>query len=329
MSNDLQTIDASVVALQARAEYDMAVETAKRHPREVSRCVNNALALATRNEDIAAACVYAVPRDGKTIEGPSVRLAEIIATNWQNLRAESRVVGEDETGKSIICQAMAADIENNVAIRVEVRRRIVKKDGSRYSEDMLNTTANAGCSIALRNAVFRVIPRPFVDEIMDACKAVVRKNVPTTEERMKKAVSAWNKYGITERQVLKHLDRAALMDITPEDYQYLRNLWTAMETSEADAKEIFSVVRGDDPESTMENVQSMRDLKNKAKGKDASKTQPAGPTPQDVEAAIKVKHIGADEFDGIVAKLGLEGRMSETFTPDECQSIIDEIEKGA
>lgn len=52
-------------------------------------------------------------------------------------------------------QGVFHDLERNVAITYEVRRRIVDKNGRRYKPDMIGVTANAACSIALRNAILR------------------------------------------------------------------------------------------------------------------------------------------------------------------------------
>jgi hypothetical protein len=38
--------------------------------------------MATLTPEIAASCIYALPRDGKTIEGPSARFAEVMMHAW-------------------------------------------------------------------------------------------------------------------------------------------------------------------------------------------------------------------------------------------------------
>ncbi|KAG1166891.1 hypothetical protein G6F35_017935 [Rhizopus arrhizus] len=106
--------------------------------------------MVTLSQSIAEQCVYALPRDGKTIEGPSARFAEVIASAWGNNRAGARVI--DDKGEFIIAQGVFHDLERNVAITYEVQRRIVDRQGRRFKPDMIGVTANAACSIALRNA---------------------------------------------------------------------------------------------------------------------------------------------------------------------------------
>src|SRR6185436_14130544 len=74
----------SVLETQTRGEIDMQISTAKKWPRSIKKFKETAAEMATLDEDTAAACIYALPRDGKTIEGPSARLAEIILSAWGN-----------------------------------------------------------------------------------------------------------------------------------------------------------------------------------------------------------------------------------------------------
>ena len=163
------------LAAQTRGEIDVRVTTARRFPRSVKRFINEARSLATLNPTVAASCFYKLPRkdkDGrkKTIEGPSARFAENIASTWGHLRCEARPVAQDD--RYVTCRGTSWDLETNVAVAFEVQRRIVDAHGSRYSDDMVLQTTNAGCSIAFRNSVFRVVPNSFWEPIYEECKQV-------------------------------------------------------------------------------------------------------------------------------------------------------------
>ena len=62
----------------ARAEIDVQIATARRYPRSITLASKNIRDLVTLDKDAAAECMYALPRGGKPIQGPSIRLAEII-----------------------------------------------------------------------------------------------------------------------------------------------------------------------------------------------------------------------------------------------------------
>jgi predicted Ser/Thr protein kinase len=59
---------------QEKALIDVQVATAKQYPRNVRRCVENAVTVATLTKEIAESCTYTVPRSKKSIVGPSVHL---------------------------------------------------------------------------------------------------------------------------------------------------------------------------------------------------------------------------------------------------------------
>ena len=83
--------DQNIVQLDAveRANVDSQVATAKQYPRNVTRSINNSIAMATMDMNTAQSCGYALPRGGKPITGPSVHLAKLIVSNWGNVRAEA------------------------------------------------------------------------------------------------------------------------------------------------------------------------------------------------------------------------------------------------
>ena len=97
-------------------------------------------------------------------------MAEIALASYQHVKAGSRIIADD--GKFIVAQAVVHDLENNVSVSIEVHRRVTSKSGARYSDDMIAVTGNAACSIALRNAVFRVVPRALITPIYEAAKRV-------------------------------------------------------------------------------------------------------------------------------------------------------------
>ena len=138
------------------SEIDQQIKTAKTYPRVLSQVLSNIDTMATYDKEVAESCFYALPRGGKTITGLSVRFAEIVASCWGNLRAGARIISND--GKLITAQGLIHDLETNVAITVEVSRKITDKYGKTFSQDMQIVTANACCSIAFRNAIYKAVP---------------------------------------------------------------------------------------------------------------------------------------------------------------------------
>ena len=197
---------AVVVQQQMQTELDGQVAVAKRYPRDVSRCMSEAIAMATSSEEIAEGCFYALERKGKDkkktyIYGPSIRLAEILASTWGNIRAESKIVEEGE--KTVTARATVWDMERNVLISQEVRRNIwsTKGGGYRYSQDMINVTSNAAISIALRNALFRVVPGAVVDAVYQRARDAAQGTKRPLKERKQRMLAEYKKLGIEQDQV--------------------------------------------------------------------------------------------------------------------------------
>lgn len=237
--------DMAPMGVLAKAEIDMQVATAKKYPRNVKHFRARALALATQDEDTAASCFYSIPRAGKRIEGPGVRLAEIVASGWGNLRAKTRVTGVDE--KWVYAEAVAWDLETNVAISCETRRRITDKYGKRYKDDMIGVTANAASSIALRNAIFKIVPRAHVDLIYLECREVAIGKQETMVQRRAKLVSYYDKMGIDEERLLAAVKKLSIEQVDKDDLIMLRGMATAIKDGDLDIDEAFPAPAPDMP----------------------------------------------------------------------------------
>ena len=233
----VQVVEATALTQITKGEVDMQVATAKKYPRSIKKFQQDAMSMATIDDQTAESCFYMIPRAGKTIEGPSVRLAEIVANAWGNIRAETRVI--DESEKWVTSQAMCWDLERNVAIRTEVRRRITGKNGRRYSDDMIAVTANAASSICLRNAVFKVVPFTYVKAIYDACKDVAKGDVKTLTEKRSRWMNYWHKFGVVDEQILTALGKASVEDVGLDDVQKMVGWANAIQEKTAQIDDVF------------------------------------------------------------------------------------------
>jgi hypothetical protein len=199
--------------------------------------MQRAKSMATVSEEVAASCHYALPRGGKSLEGYSVRLAEIVAATYGNIRAGARVISND--GKVIVAQGVCHDLETNTAVTIEVRRKITDKHGKTYTEDMQIVTGNAACAIAFRNAVFKAIPSALVNDVAEEAKRVARGSVETLPERRKKAVEYLHQLGVKDEQICSVLAIKRVEDIDLDHLQTLRGIVTRIKDGESTVKEIF------------------------------------------------------------------------------------------
>jgi hypothetical protein len=73
------------IAQLNQSEIVCQLDAAHKYPRKRSAFMREAIEISTATKEIAESCMYALPRGGKTIAGPSVRLAEIMASAYGNL----------------------------------------------------------------------------------------------------------------------------------------------------------------------------------------------------------------------------------------------------
>jgi len=232
-----QPVDIRALAVLNEGEINQQIATAKKWPRSIKKFRDEALQLATLDEQTAAECIYALPRDGKVIEGPSARLAEIIDYAWGNTRSLSRVVAED--AEFVTSQGIYFDLERNRAVSCEVKRRITSKTGKRYSADMITVTSNAASSIAYRNCVFRGVPKALWKQIYDACRKTVAGDFKTLVTRRDNALQAFVIYGVSPDMIYRTLGLAGKEDIGLEHLVTLSGFLTALKEGDATVEDIF------------------------------------------------------------------------------------------
>lgn len=235
--------DSVAITATDRAQIDVQIATARQYPRSIKKARDEALLLATMNEETAASMFYSLPRKDKNgkrifIEGPSVRFAEVLLYSWGNLRAEASVVAIDDT--HITARGTCLDLERNTGARVEVKRRITGSNGNRYNEDMIVMTGNAASAIAFRNAIYKVIPKALVDSVYEAAKKTARGEGQPIETRRQKLITWFSRVGKFEADVLELLQLGSVNEIGEDEIEKLTGLKSAIQEGTTTADEAFS-----------------------------------------------------------------------------------------
>lgn len=262
-----------------RAEVDIQISTAKQYPREVSRVLNQIKTYATMDMETAEDCFYALRRGkgsgAQVIEGISVRLAEIIAGAWGNLRVQTRIIGND--GKTITAQAVCHDLESNVAVSLEVKRRITDKNGLTYSEDMQVVTGNAASAIAYRNAVLKVVPKAVTKKVVNEIKQVALGQSIDLETRRQRLVQYFAQIGVTQSELLAYCGVKSVDQIDTEMVFELRGLANAIKEGTTTVKETFKSNTADSNKIADEAKKAAEAKKRKVDDAMSKATQTAAP----------------------------------------------------
>lgn len=225
-----------------RAEIDMQVATAKQYPRHLPTVLNQIQTYATMDVETASDCFYALYRknaDGsdQVIEGLSVRMAEIIAGAWGNLRIATRIIGND--GKTITAQAVCHDLETNVAISTEVKRSILTKKGYTFSQDMQVVTGNAAAAIAFRNAVLKVIPKAVTKKVISEVQKVAQGQAMDLERQRQTLIQYFAKFNVTEQMIFDLFEIKLRDEIDKEKVMILKGLYNAIKEGTTSVQEAF------------------------------------------------------------------------------------------
>lgn len=249
-----EIISTDVLYQQEKAAIDIQIATAQAFPRNPMAAMNDAIAIVSMDKETAEICRYALPRGGKKISGPSINLAKILAQNWGNLRMQARVIDIDRT--HVTSQATCFDLQKNIAIQVEVKRSIMQnetvwRDGKsirtgkmiRMNDDMITVTGNATNSIALRNAIFAVIPRQITDKVYNAANAVIVGDVSDEQKLGAKRKQVFDKlmgqFNVTEAEILGAIGKASINYIDAEDIADLIGIGTAIREGDTTVDEAF------------------------------------------------------------------------------------------
>ena len=87
-------------------------------------------------------------------------------------------------------------------------------------------TGNAAASIALRNAIFRVVPRAYIDGVYEKARQVAVGDAKTLGERRESLLQRFEKLGVTRDRVFARLEKRGIDDV------YLLRVERRDETSE-------------------------------------------------------------------------------------------------
>jgi hypothetical protein len=176
---------------------------AKQFPRNVFQSEQRILDNCKR-ESLAKVAVYQYPRGGTKVEGPSIRLAEVLAQNWGNLSFGVKEL-EQREGESV-AMAYAWDLETNVRqekIFTVKHSRKAKGQIKRLDDprDIYELVANNGAR-RVRACILGIIPGDIVDKAVEQCNNTLRGNGDKPlKDRVNSALNAFKKYRVTQEMI--------------------------------------------------------------------------------------------------------------------------------
>ena len=244
----LEVVNSTQLQAMETIEIDRQIATAKHYPRDITKFLKSAESLATSDEDVAESCIYDRPVGKKLVNGRmvmmyasgmSVRLAEIAAATYQNIRVAAVLI--EKTPRFVRARGYAFDVENNLASSSEAIESTVTREGTPYSERMQVVAAKACLSKARRDAIFQVIPRSLLKPVEIKVREILAGDRKTLEERRKKALAWIDEMQIGRDRVFAALDIHGEKGLDVRKLEILTGLRTAIRDGDITIDEAFAV----------------------------------------------------------------------------------------
>ncbi len=233
-------------ALAIHAEIDCQIATAKMYPRNIVKAEAGMKAMVCKSTEVAGECFYVLPRGENSIEGPSIRMAEIIAINYGNMRVVTRlpIIG----AKEVSVEWAAHDLESNYATTGTVSTCITKSNGQRYNNDMVNTTCLATTAKARRNGIIAITPGTLVNELMQTAREFSVGGDRPIESLRDVAMNHFRKLGLRDDRILATYKKTSVAQLTKEDLVKMRGLATAIKDGHTTIDSAFPALSPEAPE---------------------------------------------------------------------------------
>lgn len=295
-SNTLGSIESN----RAIAEVQGQVLMAKQFPRNQIQARRDIME-ACKRKKLAETAIYSYPRGGKQIEGPSIRLAEMIAQYWGNIdygiiELDQRTGIGKKAGKSIV-MAYCRDIQTNTRRQMVFtvpHVRYTRSAGNKTlsdPRDIYEITANMGAR-RLRACIMGIIPGDIIEEALEACnKTLLGNNDEPLVERIKKMVGMFEGIGVSQTMLEKRIGHNMEATLIIEVVQ-LGKIYKSIVDGMSVVTDWFDL-----PAAAKKEKSDLAAATEKAKRKTApvseqeAKEETAPPSPVEEEQGIEVRHL--------------------------------------
>lgn len=238
-------INQGVVAVEAEraiADVKGKLIMARQFPRDESASYARLMNACSRKV-VAEHAVYAYPRGGQTVTGPSIRLAEEIARCLGNIEFGIRELSQKDGYSEM--EAYAWDLETNTRSiqHFTVVHKREKKTGAELltsDRDIYEKTANDGAR-RLRSRILAIVPPEFIEDALAMCHRTMQgKNDEPIEDRIKKFVAVFAKHNVSKELLEKRLGYS-VDNMTADDLVEYTKIYNSMKDGMTTSKDWFDV----------------------------------------------------------------------------------------
>ncbi len=234
----------TAIAVREDTEIKTALVMARQFPRTEEVAYAKLIKSCSR-ATFAESAVYAFPRGGTTVKGPSVDLAREAARVWGNIRYGLRIVSVDDDQVHI--RGYALDMESNSHVEAEDRfAKLVERKGKGWikpDERDLRELVNRRGAILVRNCILQLLPPDVIDDAVRQVNDTMRKAAngeitQSMEEARRRLVMSFERVGVTVEMLEKFL-KHKLDVINGEELAELRQIGKSIADGNSRREEHF------------------------------------------------------------------------------------------
>jgi hypothetical protein len=243
-----QSVAMTAKEADAVQKVQAALTIARRFPRDTQLALGR-IRESCRRPMLAEMAVYAYPRGGKTVTGPTIRLMEAIAQSWGNCDTwVNEVEGNYSEGYSVV-ETGCWDLETNTRdIKTfRVYHKLQLKDGKtkRLTDprDVYEMVANYGAR-RKRACIQAVLPRDVVDFAMKECTLTMRSGggKEALADRISKMILLFQDLGVSKDMIERRLGHEAKL-ITEDELVEYRQIYNSLKDGEAQRSDWFDFLK--------------------------------------------------------------------------------------
>ncbi len=280
---------------KAVQEIQAALTIAMHNPRDENKSYQRIIR-ACQRPVLADHALYAYPKGGQTVTGPSIRLAEVLAQNWGNISTGVREISQTNGVSEV--EAFAWDLETNFqATKIfHVKHERYTKNGSYKITDpreIYELIANNGAR-RQRACILAVIPGDIVDAAVEECAKTSASGQEPLADRVRKMISAFDELGVKVEHLEKRLGHN--MDATIEtEIVTLKSIYKSIKDGMASREQFFDI---GGPGHSVNGAQVDDHLSSLVAGKKGSNVKPIAPdVKKTVDTALPEVDV-TDFFEG-------------------------------
>ncbi|MDT2604953.1 hypothetical protein [Enterococcus dongliensis] len=240
-SNQGNSVMANTAVSREMEEVKGQIFMAKQFPRNPFEAEKRIIDSCKRRS-LASTAMYSYPRGKTNVQGPSIRLAEVLAQNWGNISFGVKEL-EQRPGESV-AMAYAWDVETNTRqekIFTVPHLRYTKYGTTKLEDprDIYEMVANNG-SRRLRACILGVIPGDIVELAIEECnKTLAGENASPLKDRLSRAFTSFKEnFDVTQEMIEDYFGYKS-HDFSEKNFSDLIGIFNSLKDGNAKVKDYF------------------------------------------------------------------------------------------